>query len=111
MTNAEVSSELSLEKIQQKIVNVMGTPSEVWKAIEDVKNESSGEMTLSLEKVATNLDNSVLFLGQAFQSTADHRRYNVISSFMKDHKKLKETLRKKFELLGTKHCMLFREKF
>lgn len=30
--------------------------SQVWKSIEDVKNNSSGKATLFLEEVATNLD-------------------------------------------------------
>lgn len=74
------------------------------------KNDSSGKMTMSLEEVVSNLDKSVLLLGQTFQSAAYHRRYNALSSVMKDHKKLKETLREKFELLSTDHRMLFREK-
>ena len=46
----------------------MGPLSNVWKAIKNVENESSGEMTLPLEEVATNLNKSVQLLGQAFQS-------------------------------------------
>ena len=65
--------------------------SKVWKATEVVKNDSSGEMTLPLEEVATNLYKSVIFLGHAFQSAAYYRRYNALSSVMKDHKNLQET--------------------
>ena len=69
------------------------------------KNDSSGKMTMSLEEVVSNLDKSVLLLGQTFQSAAYHRRYNALSSVMKDHKKLKETLREQCELLSTE-CYL-----
>ena len=83
--------------------------SKVWKATEVVKNDSSGEMTLPLEEVATNLYKSVIFLGHAFQSAAYYRRYNALSSVMKDHKNLQETLQEKSESLSTEHRMLFGE--
>ena len=41
MIKSELSSDLSFEKIQQKIVKVMEPLSKVWKAIENVKNDSS----------------------------------------------------------------------
>ena len=56
------------KKIQQYKINIMGPLSNVWKTIKNVENESSGEMTLPLEEVATNLNKSVQLLGQAFQS-------------------------------------------
>ena len=65
MSKNETAVVLSLEKVQQKIVNVMGPLARVWKALEDVKNDPT--LTLSLEEVATNMDKTVLLLGQAFQ--------------------------------------------
>ena len=38
MSQNETVVDLSLEKVQQKIVNVMGPLARVWKALEDVKN-------------------------------------------------------------------------
>ena len=38
MSRNETVVDLSLEKVQQKIVNVMGPLARVWKALEDVKN-------------------------------------------------------------------------
>lgn len=64
----------------------MGQLSKVWKAIKNVENESSGEMTLPLEEVATNLNKYVQLLGQAFQSAVSHHHYNALSSVMKDQK-------------------------
>ena len=87
----ETAVDLSLEKVQQKIVNVMGPLATIWKALEDVKNDPT--LTLSLEEVATNMDKTVLLLGQAFQAATYHHRFNALSSVMKDHRKLKETLK------------------
>ena len=66
-------------------------------ALEDAKNDPN--LTLSLEEVATNMDKTVLLLGQAFQAAIYHRRFNALSSVIKDHWKLKETLKEKADLL------------
>ena len=54
MSKNETAVELSLKKVQQKVVNVMGPFARVWKAPEDVKNDPT--LTLSLEEVATNMN-------------------------------------------------------
>ena len=51
MPKNKTTGDLSLEKVQQKIVNIMGPLARVWKALE----------------VATKMDKTVLILGQAFQ--------------------------------------------
>ena len=61
MSKNETAVELSLKKVQQKVVNVMGPFARVWKAPEDVKNDPT--LTLSLEEVATNMNKAVLLLG------------------------------------------------
>ena len=109
MSKNETAVDLSLEKVQQKIVNVIGPLARVWKALEDIKNDPT--LTLSLEEVATNMDKTVLLLGQAFQAATYHRRFNALSSVMKDHRKLKETLKEKADLLSGEHRMLFGDKF
>ena len=83
MSKNETAVDLSLEKVQQKIVNVMGPLAGVWKALDDVKNDPT--LTLSLEEVATNMDKTVLLLGQAFQGATYYHRFNALSSVMKDH--------------------------
>ena len=98
MSKNETVVDLSLDKVQQKIVNVMGPLARVWKALADVKNDPT--LTLSLEEVATNMDKTELLLGQAFQAATYHRRFNALSSVMKDHPKLKETLKEKANLLS-----------
>lgn len=44
------------------MVKVMGPLSQVWKATEDVKSDTTKEITLSLKEVATSLDKPVLLL-------------------------------------------------
>ena len=88
LSKIETSVNLSLEKVQQKIVNAMGPLARAWKALEDVKNDPT--LTLSLDEVATNMEKTVLFLGQAFQAATYQRRFNALSAVMKDHRRRKE---------------------
>ena len=53
-----------------KKVSTMCTPFHAWKVIEDVKNNPSDEMTLTLGDILMSLDKAVLLIGQAFQTTA-----------------------------------------
>ena len=75
-----------------------GAPSRVWKALEDVKNDLT--LTLSLAEAAINMDRTVLLLGHAFQAATYYHRFNAFSSFMEDHRKLKETLKEKADSKG-----------
>ena len=62
MSKNETAVNFSLEKVQQKVVNVMGPLARVWKALEDVENDQM--LTLFFEKVATNIFKIVLLLGR-----------------------------------------------
>ena len=108
MSKNETAVDLLLEKVQQKIANVMGPLARVWKALEDVKYYLT--LTLSLGEVATNLEKTVLLLGQAFQAVTYHGRFNALSSVMKDHRTLKHTLKEKADLLSGEQRMLFGDK-
>ena len=55
---------------------------------------------LYLEEVATNIEKTLLFLEQTFQAGTYHRRLNALSSVMKDHRKMKKTLKEKIDLLS-----------
>ena len=55
---------------------------------------------LYLEEVATNMEKTLLFLEQTFQAGTYHRRLNALSSVMKDHRKMKKTLKEKVDLLS-----------
>ena len=105
----ETAVDLLLEKVQQKIVNVMGPLSRVCKVLEDLKNDPT--LTLSLEEVATNMDKTVLLLGQAFQAATYHCRFSALSLVMKNHQTLKEILKEKADLLSGEYRMLFGDKF
>ena len=66
MSKNETAIDFSLENVQQEIMNVMGPLARLWKALENAKNDPV--LTFSFEEVATNMDKTVLLLGQAFQA-------------------------------------------
>ena len=55
------------------------------------------------------MDKTVLLSGQAFQASAYQCRFKALSSVMKNHQKLKQTLKEKPNLLSGGHQMLFGE--
>ena len=57
------------------------------------------------------MEKSVLLLGQTFQASTYHRRFNSLSDMVKDNRKIKYTLKEKGDLLQNEHKKLFGEKF
>ena len=75
-----------------------------------MKNDPSGEMTLSLGHIAMGVDKTMLLSGQVFQATAHHQSFNALVSVKKDGRKLKETSKEKQELLKVEHKKWFGHK-
>ena len=111
MNRSEVAVDLSLTKIQQKVINVFGPLCRVWQYIEDAKNSSGSDVVIPLHQIAEDMDKSVLLLGQAFQASTYHHCFNALSAMVKDNRKIKDTLKEKGDLLQTEHKKLFGEKF
>lgn len=65
MSKNETAVQLSLEKEQKQIVNVMEPFSTVGKTLEDVTKDRM--LTSSIEEVSTNMNYTVLLLVQTFQ--------------------------------------------
>ena len=63
----ELEQDQSLEKIQQKVLNIMEPLSKLWVGVDEVK--SSGNLDqMSLQNLPTAIDQTVLLVGQASQS-------------------------------------------
>ena len=88
----------SLEKIQQKIVNVLGPLSKVWMAIESANEAEAEKVEIPLEDISTGLEQSILLVGQSFNAVTYQRRCNVLSVLMKDHRKTKSTIKEQAKL-------------
>ena len=82
----KLEQDRSLEKTQQKVLNIMGPLSKLWVGLDEVKcSEKSGEM--SLEDLSTAIEQAVVLVGQASQSITYQRRHNVLTSLLGDPQK------------------------
>ena len=69
----ELEQDRSLEKIQQKVLNNTGPLSNLWVGVDGVKcSGKSGRM--SLDELSTAIEQTVILVGQAFQSITYQRR-------------------------------------
>ena len=55
-----ISTDHQMEKTQEKLLQVMGLLSRLWKGLEDVRNESFEAVEVSVETFATLTDQTTL---------------------------------------------------
>ena len=68
--NAQVLNQgVTMEKVKQKILDVLGPFSKLWKGFEDIKNALHDNVALSVECHIKLLEQTVLLLGQASNSS------------------------------------------
>lgn len=104
----ELKVDDALEKIQDKVVQVMGPLARVWYAVEATTTDSQ---PLSAEELSKAIEQSVLILGQAFNSVTYYRRLNVLSAIMPESKKAKTKLKDESKMLELSDVNLFGSKF
>ena len=106
----ELDHNRDLEKIQQKVLNIMGPLSKLWVGMDEVKcSGKSGRM--SLEDLTTAIEQTVVLVGQASQSITYQRRYIVLTSFLGDPRKSTSILKEESDSLVEKSNKLFGPKF
>ena len=107
-----MSQDSSMDKFQQKVCNVMGFVSRLWKWLKDVKRTGPEEtVSVPIEEYIKLVEQSVLLLGQASNTVTYGRRLNVSKPLMKDPKNAKPILKEKASLLQKIDDKLFSEKF
>ena len=85
-TSRELEQDRSLEKTQQKVLNIMEPLSKLWVGVDKVKcSEKSGEM--NLEDLSTAIEQAVVLVGQASQSITYQLRRSVLTSLLGDPQK------------------------
>lgn len=101
-----------LERIQQKIVDVMGPFSKLWKGLEDVLNTKGEDpVEVPVGDLVDFAEKCVLLLGEVSNGLTYLRRSNALQYLMKDTKQVKAILREKSELLQKHDDQLFGKKF
>ena len=79
----ELEQHRSLEKIQQKVLNIMGPLSKLWVRVDEVKCSGKSGL-MSLEDLLTATEQTVDLVGQASQSITYQHRHNVLTSKIKN---------------------------
>ena len=74
----ELEQDRTLEKIQQKVLNIMKPLSKLWVVMDEVKcSGKSGRM--NLEDLSTAIEQTVVLVGQGSQSITYQQRHNVLT--------------------------------
>ena len=56
---------MSLEKLQQKTINVLSPLTKVWDCLDRANNASEGEISISLPDLTDDVEKSILLFGQS----------------------------------------------
>ena len=104
----EVAAASNLVKLQQKLINVMGPLSQVFTIVEKASNYRFVQVEISLPEFLTNLDQTILLLGQVFNNISYTRCFNALKQITGDPRKTKQLLKKKRDLLK-KHVFLVKD--
>ena len=76
--NLEVATNPNLVKLQQKLLGVMVPLSKVWITVEKASNSCFGQVLVSVSKILTNVDQTIMLSGQAFHNISYARRFNAL---------------------------------
>ena len=102
--------DLSLEKIEKKLYDILGPLRRTWKILEDLNNGSNDSDEIELEGMWSSIQKSLVLIGQAINATTYQRRLYVLSSICKDSTKAKAQLKEKSDLFKNQ-SELFGERF
>ena len=106
-----LNQDATMEKFQQKILDVLGPLSRLWKGLEDIKNAPDDTVPVPVEDHIKLIEQTVLLLGQASNSILYSRRLQILKTLIKDPKKAKNILNEKADLLQKGNQHLFGKKF
>ena len=68
----------TLEKVQDKVLDIMGPLSKLWVMIEQVNSGSGSSSTVEMDAVLELLEKTVLLIGQCNNTITYKRRKNVL---------------------------------
>ena len=102
---------MSLEKLQQRTINVLGPLTKVWDCLDSANNCSDEEVNINLPEITEDLEKAILLLGQANNAIAYQRRLFVLNSITKEAKKAKIQLKERADMLAREETRLFGKEF
>ena len=108
-----LNQDATIEKLQLKILDVLGPLSRLWKGLEDIKNAPDDAVPVPAEDHIKLIEQTVLLLGQASNSILYSRRLQILKTLIKNPKKAKKKniLKEKADLLQKGDQNFFGKKF
>ena len=91
-----------LQKMPQKVLNVLGPLSEIWQKIEDSAHCKTDRFEIDLREFKELTEQSIMMLGQVFNNITYNRRLSVLNAMMKEHKS-KQMLKEKASIVSESH--------
>ena len=99
-----------LQKMQQKILNILGSLSKSWRNIENSTQCKTERVEIDLGEFKELTEQSIMMLGQVFNDIRYDRRLSVLNALMKEHKS-KQMLKEKASIFPESHKELFGQNF
>ena len=96
--------------MRQKVLNVLGPLSRIWRKIEDSTQWKTDRVEIDLCKFKGLTEQSIMMLGEVFNDITHNRHLSVFKALMKEHKS-KEMLKEKASIFSGSHKELFGQKF
>ena len=90
-----ITTDHQMEKFQEKILQVRGPLSRLWKGLENVRNESSEAVEVPVDTFTSLIEQTTRLLGQASLSVSYGRHLNILKTLVKGPRKAKILLTEK----------------
>ena len=105
----DAEKDKNLEKLQQKVVNIMGPLSRAWSEVDLVK-KSGKPANMSVPELSTTIEQAIILTGQVSNVITYQRRSNVLSTLLKDQRKAVKMLKDHKDLFQSNSKSLFGSK-
>ena len=86
-SSLEIAADSNLVKLQQKLLDARRPLYKVWTTVEQGSNSCFKQVEVSLPHILTNLDQSVVLLGQAFNNISYTRFFTALKQINGDPRK------------------------
>ena len=106
-----LNQDATMKGFQQKILDLVGHLSRLWKGLEDIKNVPDNTVPVPVEDHIKLIEQRVLLLGQASNSILYSRRLQILKTLIKDPKKAKNILKEKVDTLQKGDQNVFGKRF
>ena len=102
----QIQEDQLLQKMQQKLLNVLVPLSKIWQEIEDSTPCKTDRVETDLREFKEFAEQSVMMFGQLFNNITYNRRLSVLNALMKAHKS-KQMSKEKASIFPESHKELF----